>query len=118
MNNAYALRHFDQHYVMELATETRQIRDAQAFRYQVFCREHRILAGDAEHSTEGDEYDASARHVILRERKSAEIIGTVRLVLARPQAAPNKFFPAYQPIGPLRVDVPAGEPGGTGGSAG
>jgi hypothetical protein len=27
-------------------------------------------------------------------------------------------FPAYQPIGLLRVDVPAGEPGGTGGSAG
>jgi hypothetical protein len=26
--------------------------------------------------------------------------------------------PAYQPIGPLRVDVPAGEPRGTGGSAG
>jgi transposase len=29
-----------------------------------------------------------------------------------------KLEPAYQPIGPLRVDVPAGEPGGTGGSAG
>lgn len=96
MDSACALRKFDQHYAIELATNTRQVRDAQTFRYQVFCREHHILTGDAEHSTESDEYDANARHVILRELKNRKIIGTVRLVLARPQATPNKIFPMQQ----------------------
>jgi putative hemolysin len=67
MDNAHAIHNFDQRYVIELATKTRQIRDAQAFRYQVFCRERGILRGDAAHSMESDEHDAYARHVILRE---------------------------------------------------
>lgn len=100
MDNAHAIHNFDQRYVIELATKTQQIRDAQAFRYHVFCRERGILRGDAAHSMESDEHDANARHVILRELTRGEIIGTARLVLAHPQAAPNRIFPLQRVCDP------------------
>jgi N-acyl-L-homoserine lactone synthetase len=100
MDHAYSSRKFNQRYVVELATRPHQIREAKLFRYEVFCRELGIFSGDAENAIETDEYDANARHVILREAKTGTIIGTTRLVLAH-RHAPHRPFPIQRFCGPM-----------------
>ncbi len=100
MDHAYSCRNFDQHYAVELATRPQHIREAKVFRYEVFCRERGILPGDTENSIESDEYDANARHVILREVTTGTIIGTTRLVLAN-RYAQHKTFPMQRVCGPM-----------------
>jgi N-acyl-L-homoserine lactone synthetase len=57
-------------------------------RYQVYCVENNFLTGI--NGLEMDEYDARARHMILRHRQSGKIVGTVRLISPmhdRPEAS-------------------------------
>jgi len=68
-------------FAIELAETPDGLREAQRLRYQVFCLERGILPGQAEGALETDEYDARARHVVVRRRGSRELVGTVRLVL-------------------------------------
>jgi len=57
-------------------------------RYEVFCFQRRILIG--QNGTEGDPYDATSRHVLLR-RADGELVGTVRLVLPKPGSLDQSF---------------------------
>jgi N-acyl amino acid synthase of PEP-CTERM/exosortase system len=57
-------------------------------RYDVFCSQRRILTG--ENGTEGDPYDATSRHILLR-RSDGEMVGTVRLVLPVPGRLGRSF---------------------------
>jgi N-acyl amino acid synthase of PEP-CTERM/exosortase system len=78
------------------------IRLAQEIRYQVYCVEHRF-ENPAENpdGRESDQFDAHAVHSLLIHRPSGQAMGTVRLVLPRPDA-PEKSF-AIQLLKPSRV---------------
>ena len=64
--------------------------EAYRLRYQVYCVENDFLGGIS--GLEMDEYDAHAQHMILCHRQSGKIVGTVRLVLPRPDR-PEASFP-------------------------
>lgn len=71
-------------FVVEIANTTDTILEAQQLRYQVFCAERSIFSIKSEELLETDEYDSNSRHVVIRNRKSGEVVGTVRLVLTCP----------------------------------
>lgn len=69
-------------FVVEIAETTDALHEAQQLRYQVFCNERSIFSKAASSSSvEADEFDANSRHVVIRNRSSGEVVGTVRLVL-------------------------------------
>jgi N-acyl-L-homoserine lactone synthetase len=75
---------------VELANTPELIREAHRLRYQVYCLERGYkLEGD---ELEIDEHDVRARHVVLRQRRSGEVLGTARLVLPS-AASPKHSFP-------------------------
>ena len=68
-------------FVVETAETTDALHEAQQLRYQVFCNERSIFSKAPSSSVEADEFDANSRHVVIRNRSSGEVVGTVRLVL-------------------------------------
>lgn len=72
-----AVRH---DFAIEFATTPQQQEDAFRLRHQVYCLERTFLTG--KDGLESDEYDALSGHVLLRDRRTGQAIGTVRLVPA------------------------------------
>ncbi len=66
-------------FAIEFATTPQQQREAFRIRHQVYCVERGFEPG--KDGLESDEYDAMSGHVLLRERRTGEVIGTVRLVV-------------------------------------
>lgn len=63
----------------EIATSDAQIEAAQRLRYKVYCEERGFEPG--ENGLEQDEFDTLSRHVLVRSRRSGEVLGTVRVVV-------------------------------------
>ena len=68
-----------QDFVIEFATTSQQLEEAFRLRHQVYCLERNFEPG--EDGLERDEYDPLASHIILRDRHTGQVIGTVRLVV-------------------------------------
>jgi N-acyl amino acid synthase of PEP-CTERM/exosortase system len=64
---------------VELAGTPALLRQAHQLRYQVYCVERGFEAG--QNGMERDEYDAFARHAVVRWRQTGEVVGTVRLIM-------------------------------------
>jgi N-acyl amino acid synthase of PEP-CTERM/exosortase system len=85
-NTIFALR---EEVSIELADTESLIRKAQEVRHQVYCVERSFLTG--QDGIERDEYDAFARHAIVRWRQTGEVVGTVRLVLPKVPATGDDY---------------------------
>lgn len=70
-----ALRH---DFSTEIVTNQQQLEEAFRLRHQVYCLERDFEAG--RNGLEQDDYDPLSAHVLLRERNTSQVIGTVRLV--------------------------------------
>ena len=79
-----ALRAVVRDFTIERAVTRTARRDAQRLRHRVFCLERGILPGAADEGVERDEFDGRSHHVVLRRCNDGEAIGTVRLVIGRP----------------------------------
>ena len=66
-------------FAVEIAETPEQQREAFRLRHQVYCVERGYEPGLSD--VETDEFDAGARHVLLRHRASGIVVGTVRVVL-------------------------------------
>src|SRR5262249_25727214 len=79
-----------------LSAETDELRaECSRVRPRIYCRERNFLpAADHPSGLEIDAYDASARHGLLRYRRTGEAVGTVRLVLPH-GAAGASGLPMY-----------------------
>jgi N-acyl amino acid synthase of PEP-CTERM/exosortase system len=68
------------------------IRQAEAIRYQVYCVE-RQFENPVDHSEERerDNFDAHSVHSLLVQRSTGHAVGTVRLILPRPEAPEDSF---------------------------
>lgn len=75
----------DQELCVELARHPDQIIEAKRLRYRVYCEERGFEPG--QDGLEQDEFDASARHVLVRARATGQVFGTVRLILPDEQSA-------------------------------
>jgi N-acyl-L-homoserine lactone synthetase len=106
MNAAAAIQAVQEKFSVEIATAPADIREAHRLRHQVYCVEHDYL--DDQDGLEVDEFDLHAKHVILRERATGEVVGAARLVLFQADA-PEESFP-MQAVTPasLRHYVPMG----------
>lgn len=85
--------------VVQIADTPALVRDAHRVRYQVYCLERGYEPG--QDGLEIDDYDANARHVVLRLSGCGTVIGTARLIL--PDAArPAGSFPMQAVCAPER----------------
>jgi putative hemolysin len=65
-----------------ITTEPSEVRDAQRLRFQVFNLEmNKGLKASYETGLDVDEFDPYCEHLIVRDRKSNEVVGTYRLLL-------------------------------------
>jgi N-acyl-L-homoserine lactone synthetase len=69
-----------QELVVEMATSSQSVLEAKRLRYRVYCEERGYEAG--QNGLEEDEFDASAKHVLVRSRATGAVFGTVRVALA------------------------------------
>ena len=76
-------------FTVELADTLAQRREAFRVRHQVYCVERGYEPGAGDIET--DEFDANARHVLLRHNASGEVVGTVRLVLPKMSRLRDSF---------------------------
>jgi N-acyl-L-homoserine lactone synthetase len=79
----------NEEFSVEIAGSPDQTREAYRLRYQTYCVERGYEASST--GLEIDEFDDRSHHVILRHRRSGAPVGTVRLVLADPDAPLNSF---------------------------
>jgi len=80
-----AVSSFRARYVVRPADTTDLVRQAHQLRHQVYCLERGYEPGRG--GLERDEFDAYAQHAVLCERRSGEVVGTVRLILPAGDAA-------------------------------
>jgi N-acyl-L-homoserine lactone synthetase len=79
--------------IIQVADTAELVRAAYRLRYQVYCLERNYEAGQA--GLEIDEFDSRARHVVLRHRRTGQVLGTARLVF--PSAtAPHNSLPVQR----------------------
>jgi N-acyl-L-homoserine lactone synthetase len=84
-----AISAFEEEFTVELVHGSQSAEEAYSLRYQVYCLERGYEP--AVGGMETDEFDANARHVLLRRRSTGQVVGTVRLVLSRPESPENSF---------------------------
>jgi N-acyl-L-homoserine lactone synthetase len=70
---------------IRIADTPELVREAHRLRYQVYCVERNYEAGQA--GLEIDEFDSRARHVVLCQRRTGQVVGTARLVFPSTIAA-------------------------------
>ena len=67
---------------VKITTDQEEIREAQKLRFQVFNLDlNKGLQSSFRHSLDVDAFDPYCEHIIVRELKSKEVIGTYRLLL-------------------------------------
>lgn len=87
---------FDKYFRIVPVHTKQQITICQQLRYQVFCRENKIIDNQQSHrGLEFDEYDYRSKHCLLMYRPSNTAFATVRLILADPQQS-NLPYPIEQ----------------------
>src|SRR6185369_14122745 len=66
---------------VKIATTAEEITEAQRLRFQVFNLElNKGLQSSYEHQLDVDEFDKACDHLIVRDLKSGDVVGTYRLM--------------------------------------
>ena len=74
---------------IEIASSPEQLREAQQLRFRVYCQERGFEPGKG--GLEHDRFDPASRHVLVRNRATGVVLGTVRVVLSKSAAGLNGF---------------------------
>jgi N-acyl-L-homoserine lactone synthetase len=74
---------------IEIASSPEQLREAQQLRFRVYCEERGFEPG--KDGLEHDRFDPASRHVLVRNRATGVVLGTVRVVLSKSAAGLNGF---------------------------
>ena len=72
----------------EIAVSPEQVFAAQKLRYRVYCEERGFEPSNND-ALEQDEFDPAARHVLVRNRATGTVLGTVRIVLSTKEKGLN-----------------------------
>ena len=80
MRHQDAIAAFRRDFTIQVAGTPGEMREAFQLRHQVYCLERGYEAATAA-GVEQDEFDARAKHVIACDRRTGQIVGTVRLIL-------------------------------------
>ncbi|HEY4266443.1 MAG TPA: PEP-CTERM/exosortase system-associated acyltransferase [Micropepsaceae bacterium] len=85
------LERFQSQFDVLPANTLERVRIAQRIRYQVYCVEHSHEKADDPDGEEMDEFDSHAAQSLLIHRAAKTPLGTVRLILPRPDALHRSF---------------------------
>jgi N-acyl amino acid synthase of PEP-CTERM/exosortase system len=85
------LERFQSQFEVLPANTLERVRIAQRIRYQVYCIEHSHEKADDPDGEEMDEFDSHAAQSLLIHRNSKMPLGTVRLILPKPDALKRSF---------------------------
>ena len=67
---------------IKITTDQREIREAQRLRFEVFNLElHKGLQSSYDQNLDADDFDPHCEHIIVRDLKNKEVVGTYRLLL-------------------------------------
>lgn len=94
------LIYLQNNYLVEWAKDEPTIEAALKLRYQVFCIEEGVIPSIEGSLLERDQHDADAHHIILKERATGEVVGTVRLLTE------GEGLPMRAACGPLMDEFP------------
>ena len=78
MTSEDALLRAGQEFTVEVAETPETLEAAFRLRHQVYCRERGYEQGQGQRET--DHYDPHARHVVLTQRRTGRVVGTVRVI--------------------------------------
>ena len=70
-----------ENYLVSLAQSRDEVREVQQLRYQVFSQEYGAIFLGPEKGLDQDQFDDYCDHIIVRNRQSARIVGTYRILL-------------------------------------
>ena len=95
--------------LVELATDARSLRAAQALRYQVFAEECGAVLHTAEAGLDQDHYDLHCEHLIVRDQNTGRVVATTRILDSRRAPEAGGFYSEseFQLVGltDLRGDI-------------
>ena len=94
---ATTLRAVNSELLLQIADTPDLVHEAHRLRYKVYCLERGYEPGAG--NLEIDEFDQHSRHIILKNRQTGDVFGTVRLVIAT-TADPARSFPMHQVCDP------------------
>jgi putative hemolysin len=70
-----------ENYWVSLAQSHDEVREAQQLRYQVFSEEYGAVFLGPEKGLDQDQFDGYCDHIVVRNRQSARVVGTYRILL-------------------------------------
>lgn len=70
-----------ENYLASLAQSRDEVREVQQLRYQIFSEEYGATFLGPEKELDQDQFDGYCDHIIVRERQSARVVGTYRILL-------------------------------------
>jgi putative hemolysin len=76
----------------EIAASADDVAAAQRLRYRVFAEELAAQVPGGERGLDGDEFDPHCDHLLVRDRLTAEVVGTYRVLSAARAAAAGRFY--------------------------
>ncbi len=91
----HATAAFRRTFIVTVARTTEQIQEAFRLRYQVYCLERGFEAATLD-GIERDRFDDLARHVIVCERVTGQVVGTLRFILPGAGDCPAHSMPVRQ----------------------
>lgn len=78
--------------LVELATDARSLRAAQALRYQVFAEECGAVLHTTEAGLDQDHYDLHCEHLIVRDQNTGRVVATTRILDSRRAPEAGGFY--------------------------
>jgi putative hemolysin len=77
---------------VELASDERGVREAQALRYQIFGLEMGAKLKSAAFLLDVDEFDAYCQHLLVRQAKTGRVVGCTRILTDASAARAGRFY--------------------------
>lgn len=93
-----------ENYWVSLAQSHDEVREAQQLRYQVFSEEYGAVFLGPEKGLDQDQFDGYCDHIVVRNRQSARVVGTYRILLpAQARRAGGLLQPARVLLNKIRA---------------
>lgn len=85
-----------ENYLVGLAQSRDEVREVQQLRYQVFSQEYGAIFLGPEKGLDQDQFDDYCDHIIVRNRQSARIVGTYRILLPEQARRAGGYYSQHE----------------------
>lgn len=85
-----------ENYLVSLAQSRNEVREAQQLRYQVFSEEYGAVFWGSERELDEDQFDSYCDHIVVRDRQSARVVGTYRVLLPEQARRAGGYYSQHE----------------------